>query len=91
MLTCKRIGLEKNSSSATPTGKKRLGRIPDFLRLSYPLKFDFCRMNIDELAQMIDAVIREDHKDPTSFRPLVAIGHTRSWSIWRRLNHYYLC
>jgi hypothetical protein len=26
---------------------------------------------------MIDDVIREDQQDPTSFRPLVAIGHTK--------------
>ena len=76
-LTGKRIGMEKNISSATPTGKKRLGRIQDFLRFRYPLKFDFCRMNYDELTDMIDALIRIDQKDPTSLRPIVAIGHTK--------------
>ena len=49
----------------------------DHLRLWYPLKFDFCRMTIHELTDTVDAVIREDQQDPTSFRPIVAIGHTK--------------
>jgi len=34
-------------------------------------------MTLDELTSVMDEVIHEDQKDPTSFRPIVAIGHTK--------------
>jgi hypothetical protein len=34
-------------------------------------------MTLDELTRMVDLLIREDEKDPASFRPMVAIGHTK--------------
>ena len=34
-------------------------------------------MTIHELTHIVDTVILEDRKHPTSFRPLVAIGHTK--------------
>jgi hypothetical protein len=34
-------------------------------------------MTITELTRMVDKVIQEDHQNPTSFRPIVAIGHTK--------------
>lgn len=77
MLTIKRIGMQRKSSSANQTGKKRLYRLLDFLRFWHPLKFDFCRMKLDELTHMMDTVIREDQQNPTSYRPIVAIGHTK--------------
>jgi len=78
MLTSKRLGIQQKVQSAAPTdGNKRSPRLLDFLRFLYPLKFDFCRMSINELTHMINTVIREDNQDPTSFRPIVAIGHTK--------------
>jgi hypothetical protein len=77
MLTTKRIGLQRKGSSRNGSGEKKLYRLLDFLRLWSPLKFDFCRMTIDELTRMTDAVIREDEENPTLFRPIVAIGHTK--------------
>jgi hypothetical protein len=77
MFTAKRIGLQQKGSSAVQNGKQRLIRLVDFFRFRYPLKFDFCRMTLDELKEMVDTVIREDQEDPTSFRPIVAIGHTK--------------
>jgi hypothetical protein len=77
MLTTKRVGLQQKGSSAAQTGKKRLYRLMDFLRFRYPLKLDFCRMTINELTRMVDTVIKEDQRNPTSFRPIVAIGHTK--------------
>ena len=77
MLTTKRIGQEQKASSTAQTYKMRLYRLMDFLRLWQPLKFDFCRMTINELTRMIDTVIKEDQKDPESFKPIVAIGHTK--------------
>lgn len=77
MLTAKRINLQQKGPSATRTGKERLYRLLDFMRFRHPLKFDFCRMTINELKRMIDSVINEDQQYPESFRPIVAIGHTK--------------
>jgi hypothetical protein len=77
MLTAKRVGLQRKGSSAAQTGKNKLYRMLDLLRVRHPLKFDFCRMTLDELTRMVDKVIGEDEKNPTSFRPIVAIGHTK--------------
>jgi hypothetical protein len=77
MLTTKRISLQQKATSAAQNGKQRLNRLIDFLRFRYPLKLDFCRMTITELTRMVDKVIQEDHQNPTSFRPIVAIGHTK--------------
>ena len=77
MLTKKRIGLQQKSSKATQDGKQKLNRILDFFRFQYPLKLDFCRMTIDEITRIMDTIIREDKEDPTSFRPIVTIGHTK--------------
>lgn len=77
MLTTKRVGLQRRASSADQNGKERLYRFLDFLRFQYPLKFDFCRMTIDELKKVLDTIVREDQQDPTSYRPIVAIGHTK--------------
>jgi hypothetical protein len=77
MLRTKRIGLERKGFSIAQTGKKRLYRLLDYLRFWYPLKFDFCRMTRDELTFMMDRVIRADRKNPSSYKPVVAIGHTK--------------
>jgi hypothetical protein len=34
-------------------------------------------MTINELTLMVDRAIKEDQQDPTTFKPLVAIGHTK--------------
>jgi hypothetical protein len=77
MATMKRVGLQQKGSSAARTVLHRLSRLLDMARFWHPLKFDFCRMSINELTCMVDAVIKEDKKDPTIFKPLVAIGHTK--------------
>jgi hypothetical protein len=77
MFTTKRIGLQQKAPSASHNNKNGFYRIMDFLRFRYPLKLDFCRMTLKELTHMVDTVIREDQDDPTSFRPIVAIGHTK--------------
>lgn len=77
MLTTKRIALQNRSVSDVKQSASRLQRLPDYLRLRYPLKFDFCRMTVDELIRMLSSVIHEDRDDPTTFRPIVAIGHTK--------------
>lgn len=82
MLTGKRVALQRKSYSAVPKAAVRvkprgLDRIRDHFRMHYPLKFDFCRMNLSELTSMMDEVISEDRKTPDSFKPVVAIGHTK--------------
>ena len=77
MLTGKRIGLQRKSLSSSQSSGSRFNRLLDYLRPWYPLKFDFCRMTLDELISMIDGVIREDRKSPATYRPLVAIGHSK--------------
>jgi hypothetical protein len=34
-------------------------------------------MTINELTRMMDTIIQEDQQNPTLFRPIVAIGHTK--------------
>ena len=77
MFTAKRVNLQQKGSSAVRSNKSRLYRIADLLRFHYPLKLDFCRMTINELMRMVDKVIRDDQMNPSLFRPIVAIGHTK--------------
>jgi hypothetical protein len=80
MTSSKRIGMERRSVAAASTPAKKYYRIRDVMRFWHPLKFDFCRMTLDELTRMLDAVIQEDRMDPEGFRPLVAIGHSKELS-----------
>lgn len=77
MVTSKRVGMGHKKSSSSPVRLKKFTRYLDFLRLWYPLKFDFCRMTLSELTSMMDKVIRQDQENPTSYKPIVAIGHTK--------------
>jgi hypothetical protein len=76
LLNPKRIVMEQKGSSGQ-TGRQRLYRFMDILRFWHPLKLDFCRMSIDELTDMMEAELREDAKNPSVLRPVVAIGHTK--------------
>lgn len=77
MATGKRLGIQRKISSGAQTADQKLYRFLDLARFWHPLKFDFCRMTLDELKGIVDMVIREDEKDPDTLRPLVAIGHTK--------------
>jgi hypothetical protein len=77
MPTSKRLGFGNNFGAAAQSIRKRLNRVHDFLRFRYPLKLDFCRMTLNELTSMIERVIEEDREEPASYKPLVAIGHTK--------------
>jgi hypothetical protein len=79
LLTMKRVGLERRSPGANYSRMGKLIRLVDFTRFRSPLKLDFCRMTIDELTGVMDAVIQEDHKNPTSYKPIIAIGHTKDF------------
>jgi hypothetical protein len=77
MLTIKRMGLQQRGPSIARNNSNGFHRIMDFFRFQYPLKLDFCRMTINELRRMVGRIIREDWRDPASYRPIVAIGHTK--------------
>ncbi len=82
MFTNKRLALQRKGNAPAQKANpfhlwQRLNRFRDLVRFRYPLKFDFCRMTIDELTVAIDGMIEEDKKSPASFKPLVAIGHTK--------------
>lgn len=77
MFTGKRVGLERKNASVRQTTAKVLHRLSDFLRVRRPLKLDFCTMTIDELTSSVDRVLAVDCHDRGSFKPIVAIGHSK--------------
>ncbi len=77
MLTRKRIGLQRKGSSAARVGGRILHRFTDYLHFWHPLKFDFCHMTLREVTRLMDEIIRDDTRNPSAFRPIVAIGHTK--------------
>jgi hypothetical protein len=77
MSTRKRRSFQNRLGAGDTNTKRKLGRVLDFVRPLYPLKLDFCRMTLDELTSMMDRVIGLDRKDAGSYRPVVAIGHTK--------------
>lgn len=79
MLTRKRIWLQRKFHSGSE-GRSSVGlprRVLDRCRLFHPNKLDFCRMTIDEITAMMDPLIQEDRNNPSIYRPIVAIGHTK--------------
>lgn len=77
MMTVKRVRMGQKSSSSSLNGVRRFRRYLDFLRLRYPQKLDFCRMTIGELTGVMDRVLLEERENPSQYRPIVAIGHTK--------------
>lgn len=77
MPTSKRMGLKNTFGMASQSARQQLNRLRDFLRFRYPLKLDFCRMTLNEVTAMVEKVIRQDRQDPSLYRPIVAIGHTK--------------
>lgn len=77
MATKKRLGLQQKAATSRKTLKDKINRALDLARLFQPLKLDFCRMTIDELIGMMDRIIKDDKKKPDSYKPIVAIGHTK--------------
>jgi len=77
MMTTKRVALQRKSNLQRPNGYSKFKRLRDYLRPTYPLKFDFCRMTLDEAVGMLRKVLTEDRRTPNVYRPVVAIGHTK--------------
>jgi hypothetical protein len=87
MVTKKRVGLQKKGYGAGQSGKARFARIRDFMRLRHPLKFDFCRMTLEELIWMTERVIAQ-HKRSGTYKPMVAIGHTKDLVDFETVDKY---
>lgn len=77
MFSAKRVGLQRKGPVKSPPLRHKLYRFLDFLHFFHPLKLDFCRMTAEELTRMLDAEVRKDRRDPSLFRPIIAIGHTK--------------
>lgn len=77
MRGAKRMAFKNQYWATSQSTRRKLIRTLDFLRFQYPLKLDFCRMTLNEMMGTIDRVIREDRQQPETYRPVVAIGHTK--------------
>jgi len=77
MLKTKRIALQQKAHPTPGSRNSRANRWLDFLRLRYPRKFDFCRMTFRELTGVVERVLQEDRLTPDTYKPLVAIGHSK--------------
>jgi hypothetical protein len=77
MRTSKRMAFGSGMGMGGQSLSGKWNRARDFLRFLYPLKFDFCRMTLQEMTSMMEEVLREDQKTPQTYRPIVAIGHTK--------------
>ena len=79
MATKKRVSLQNKAPARGfgTTWKNKWCRLLDLVRPLYPLKFDFCRMTLDEMIGMMDELIRLDRFNPQSYKPIVLIGHSK--------------
>ena len=81
MLTGKRLSIDQNGLMPDHPGALwaggKLSRLADLMRVRYPQKLDFCRMTSIELSGMIEEIVRQDAGEPSVYRPIIAIGHTK--------------
>jgi len=77
MATGKRLGLQQKAATKSRTLRGTIYKLMDMARPLQPLKFDFCRMTLKELTDMMNKLIAEDQQSPELFKPIVAIGHTK--------------
>jgi hypothetical protein len=77
MVTPKRTAYKNQFGVGCGSLSQKVRRALDFARFLYPLKLDFCRMTLAELTDMMGRVVRQDRQDPDTYRPIVAIGHTK--------------
>jgi hypothetical protein len=80
MSTTKRLGFAGGQGMGTRSAKQKVNRALDLLRFKYPRKLDFCRMTLDELTSTMERIVVEDQKTPDTYKPIVAIGHTKDLS-----------
>jgi peptidoglycan/xylan/chitin deacetylase (PgdA/CDA1 family) len=78
MLQRKRLKLQRNTSKASQ-GSPLSHDWRDFLRFRYPRKFDFCRMNFEEMREVVHLVFEQDQVGREKHEILVAIGHSKDF------------
>ena len=88
MATSKRFGLQRKAPANARSFGDRFNQVLDLMRFRQPLKFDFCRMTLNELIFMVERVIDEDQVTPEIFKPLVAIGHTKDLVDFATIDHF---
>ncbi len=55
----------------------KFARLSDILRLRYPLKFDFCKLELKEMISIIEQLLKYDKQTPSIYKPIVLSGHTK--------------
>lgn len=80
MSTSKRLGFVGGQGMGIRNAKQKVNRALDLLRFKYPRKLDFCRMTLDELTSTMERIVLEDQRTPDTYKPIVAIGHTKDLS-----------
>lgn len=73
----RRLGFGNTLGMTNRSVKHKVARMLDFMRFQCPLKLDFCRLALKELVSMMRKIIEQDRMDPSKYRPIVAIGHTK--------------
>jgi len=76
------------AAGQSPAGA--LNRIRDFLRFRYPLKLDFCRLTAERMIAMMRRVLEVEKRDPGSYKPIVAIGHSKDLTDFRAVDELLL-
>ncbi|MGH7782227.1 MAG: hypothetical protein ACREO5_00050 [Candidatus Binatia bacterium] len=80
MSTSKRLGFAGGQVVSAQSVKQKVNRARDLIRFLYPRKLDFCRMTLDELTSTMGRIVDDDRKTPSTYKPIVAIGHTKDLS-----------
>ena len=88
MPTTKRMGFARGFGIHGQGFRQKLNSGRDLLRFSYPMKLDFCRMNLRELTAIMNRVIQNDRQDPSSYKPIVANGHTKDLTDPRTVDNF---
>jgi hypothetical protein len=77
LFTSKRLGLQQSVASSKQVRKRISTRLLDFMRFHYPLKFDLGQMTKEEIIHMLNGIVREGQRNPSTYCPIVAIMHTK--------------
>ena len=62
MVAARRLSAPR--ATATGVGSGRYERWRDFVRLRYPQKLDFCRMDLNEMTSAVEAVLLQERRRP---------------------------
>lgn len=88
MATKKRLELQQKTGTGRKSTKEKVYRLLDMMRPLQPLKLDFCRMTSEELTDMMAVIIEDDQRNPRSYKPIVAIGHTKDLVDFETVNTF---